>query len=143
MFLGTFSPRLDDKNRVILPAKFRPAFESGIVMTRGQERCVFAFARGEFERMVGDLASAPLTNREARDYGRMLLAGAQDEVPDKQGRVTVSPLLRTYAGLERDLAVLGLGNRLEIWDAATWEQRQADGEQGFADLATEIIPGVL
>ncbi len=143
MFLGTFSPRLDDKNRVILPAKFRSSFESGIVMTRGQERCVFAFARAEFERMVGDLASAPLTNREARDYGRMLLAGAQDEVPDKQGRVTVSPLLRGYAGLERDLAVLGLGNRLEIWDAATWEQRQSEGEQGFADLATEIIPGVL
>lgn len=143
MFLGTFSPRLDDKNRVILPAKFRSAFESGIVLTRGQERCVFAFARGEFEQLVGGLAAAPLTNRDARDYARMLLSGAQDEVPDKQGRITVSPLLRGYAGLERELAVLGVGNRLEIWDAATWEQRQAEGEQGFADRATEIVPGVL
>ncbi len=143
MFLGTFSPRLDDKNRLILPAKFRPAFESGIVMTRGQERCVFAFPRAEFERLVSDVTSAPLTNRDARDYSRMLLSGAQDEVPDKQGRVVVSPLLRTYAGLERDLAVLGVGNRVEIWDAAAWERRQGEGEQSFADRDTEIVPGLL
>ena len=98
MFLGTFSPRLDDKNRLILPAKWRSAFDGGIVMTRGQERCVFAFPRAAFETLVDELAGAPLTNKDAREYARMLLAGAQDEVPDKQGRVTVAPLLREYAG---------------------------------------------
>jgi MraZ protein len=143
MFLGTFSPRLDDKNRLILPAKWRPSFESGIVLTRGQERCVFAFPRASFEQLVDELAGAPLTNKDARDYGRMLLAGAQDEVPDKQGRITVAPLLREYAGLTRDLAVLGVGRRLEIWDAATWQGLQQAGEQAFAERSTEIVPGVL
>jgi MraZ protein len=143
MFLGTFSPRLDDKNRLILPAKWRPAFESGIVLTRGQERCVFAFPRAAFEALVDELAGAPLTNKDARDYSRMLLAGAQDEVPDKQGRITVAPLLREYAGLTRELAVLGVGRRLEIWDATTWQQLQEQGEQAFSERATEIVPGVL
>jgi MraZ protein len=143
VFLGTFSPRLDDKNRLILPAKWRPAFDGGIVMTRGQERCVFAFPRAAFEQLVDELAGAPLTNKDARDYSRMLLAGAQDEVPDKQGRITIAPLLRDYAGLSRELAVLGVGRRLEIWDAATWRDLQATGEQAFADRSTEILPGVL
>lgn len=143
MFLGTFSPRLDDKNRLILPAKWRSAFDGGIVMTRGQERCVFAFPRPAFETLVDELAGAPLTNKDARDYARMLLAGAQDEVPDKQGRITIAPLLREYAGLTRELAVLGVGRRLEIWDAATWQDQQASGEQAFADRSTEILPGVL
>jgi len=143
VFLGTFSPRLDDKNRLVLPAKWRPAFDGGIVMTRGQERCVFAFPRAAFESLVDELAGAPLTNRDARDYSRMLLAGAQDEVPDKQGRVTIAPLLRGYAGLDRELAVLGVGRRLEIWDAATWQGLQATGEQAFAERSTEILPGVL
>jgi MraZ protein len=143
VFLGTFSPRLDDKNRLILPAKWRPAFDGGIVMTRGQERCVFAFPRAAFESLVDELAGAPLTNKDARDYARMLLAGAQDEVPDKQGRITIAPLLRDYAGLSRELAVLGVGRRLEIWDAATWRDLQATGEQAFAERSTEILPGVL
>jgi MraZ protein len=143
MFLGTFSPRLDEKNRLILPAKWRSAFDGGIVMTRGQERCVFAFPRAAFETLVDELAGAPLTNKDAREYARMLLAGAQDEVPDKQGRVTVAPLLREYAGLQRELAVLGVGRRLEIWDAATWQALQQQGEQAFAERATEILPGVL
>jgi MraZ protein len=143
VFLGTFSPRLDDKNRLILPAKWRPAFDGGIVMTRGQERCVFAFPRAAFEQLVDELAGAPLTNKDARDYARMLLAGAQDEVPDKQGRITIAPLLRDYAGLSRELAVLGVGRRLEIWDAGTWRDLQAAGEQAFAERSTEILPGVL
>lgn len=143
MFLGTFSPRLDDKNRLILPAKWRAAFDGGIVMTRGQERCVFAFPRAAFEGLVDDLAGAPLSNRDTREYARMLLAGAQDEVPDKQGRITVAPLLREYAGLSRDLAVLGVGRRLEIWDAATWQDLQQAGEQAYAERSTEILPGVL
>ncbi|MFC3688431.1 division/cell wall cluster transcriptional repressor MraZ [Aquipuribacter hungaricus] len=143
MFLGTFSPRLDDKNRLVLPAKWRSAFDGGIVMTRGQERCVFAFPRAAFESLVDELAGAPLTNKDARDYARMLLAGAQDEVPDKQGRVTVAPLLREYAGLSKELAVLGVGRRLEIWDAAAWQDLQATGEQAFSERSTEILPGVL
>lgn len=143
MFLGTFTLRLDDKNRLVLPAKYRGELAQGLVMTRGQERCVYVFPRDSFERLVGEISSAPLTNRAARDYARMMLSGAQDEVPDKQGRVTVSPLLRTYASLEREVTVLGVGARLEIWDSATWDEQQAGAEQPFADRDGEIVPGLL
>ncbi len=143
MFLGTFPMRLDEKHRLILPAKYRPELAEGLVMTRGQERCVYVFPGPTFERIVGDLSTAPLSNRAARDYARMLLSGAQDEVPDKQGRVTVSPLLRSYAGLAREVSVLGVGSRLEIWDADMWAEQQAGAEQPFAERDTEILPGVL
>lgn len=143
MFLGTFSLRLDEKNRLVLPAKYRTELADGLVMTRGQERCVYVFPREAFERVMADLSAAPLTNRAARDYTRMLLSGAQDEVPDKQGRVTVSPLLRSYASLTRDVAVLGVGARLEIWDAETWQAQQAGAEQPFAERDGEIVPGLL
>ena len=143
MFLGTFPMRLDEKNRLILPAKYRPDLGEGLVMTRGQERCVYVFPAATFEQVVGDLSSAPLSNRAARDYARMLLSGAQDEVPDKQGRVTVSPLLRTYANLTREVSVLGVGSRLEIWDAQMWAEQQAGAEQPFAERDGDIVPGVL
>jgi MraZ protein len=143
VFLGTFPLRLDEKHRLVLPAKYRPELAEGLVMTRGQERCVYVFPRVAFERLVSDLSAAPLTNRAARDYARMMLSGAQDELPDKQGRVTVSPLLRTYASLTRDVAVLGVGSRLEIWDSALWEEQQAGAEQPFAERDGEIVPGLL
>jgi MraZ protein len=143
MFLGTFPMRLDEKNRLILPAKYRPELAEGIVMTRGQERCVYVFPQPAFEQLHRDLSAAPLSNRAARDYARMLLSGAQDEVPDRQGRVTVSPLLRTYANLTREVSVLGVGNRLEIWDSEMWAEQQAGAEQPFADRDGEIVPGVL
>ncbi|MGF1648252.1 MAG: division/cell wall cluster transcriptional repressor MraZ [Kineosporiaceae bacterium] len=143
MFLGTFPLRLDEKHRLVLPARYRSELAEGLVMTRGQERCVYVFPRVAFERLVSDLSTAPLTNRAARDYARMMLSGAQDEVPDKQGRVTVSPLLRTYASLTRDVAVLGVGSRLEIWDSALWDEQQSGAEQPFADRDGEIVPGLL
>ncbi len=143
MFLGTFPMRLDEKHRLILPAKYRPDLGQGLVMTRGQERCVYVFPQPAFEQVVTNLNAAPLSNRAARDYARMLLSGAQDEIPDKQGRVTVSPLLRNYANLTREVSVLGVGERLEIWDAGMWAEQQAAAEQPFADRDGDIVPGVF
>lgn len=143
MFLGTYEPRLDDKGRLILPAKFREQFASGIVLTRGQERCLYAFPVREFEEMHTRLRQAPVTSKVARDYLRVFLSGATDDVPDKQGRITVPPGLRSYAGLERDLAVIGAGTRIEIWDARAWESYLAEQETVFADTAEEVVPGLF
>src|SRR5699024_5405466 len=88
MFLGTYEPKLDDKWRLILPAKFREAMSSGVVITRGQERCLYAFPREEFKEIHDRLRQAPLTSKQSRDYMRVFLSGATDEVPDRQGRVT-------------------------------------------------------
>ena len=143
MFLGTHSPRLDDKGRLILPAKFREQLESGVVVTRGQERCLYVFPMTEFERLADQLRQAPVTSKQARDYLRVFLSGASDEVPDKQGRITIPPVLRTYAGLERDLAVIGAGQRVEIWDATAWESYLARQEEVFAEQAEEVVPGLF
>ena len=116
MFLGTHTPRLDDKGRMILPAKFREKFAAGLVMTRGQERCLYVFPMNEFERIAAAMNTTPVTSRAVRDYQRVLLSGASDEIPDKQGRVTIPPLLREYAGLSKECTVIGAGNRVEIWD---------------------------
>lgn len=143
MFLGTHEPRLDDKGRLILPAKFRDQFSGGLVLTRGQERCLFAFPMREFERMYEQLRQAPTTSKRAREYLRVFLSGAVDEQPDKQGRITIPPALRQYAGLDRDLAVIGAGARIEIWAASAWQEYLAASEEAFAETAEEVIPGLF
>ncbi|GAB96308.1 protein MraZ [Kineosphaera limosa NBRC 100340] len=143
VFLGTHQPRLDDKGRLILPAKFRERLASGLVVTRGQERCLYVFPMEEFMRVADDLKAAPVTSKAVRDYLRVFLSGASDEIPDKQGRVTIPATLREYAGLSRECTVIGAGSRLELWDTAAWETYLAGTEQAFADQAEEVIPGLL
>jgi len=143
MFLGTHTPKLDDKGRVILPAKFWSELESGIVITRGQERCLYVFSTREFEEMHDRIRQAPVTSKQARDYLRLFLSGAHAEVPDTQHRVTIPAALRAYAGLGRDLTVIGAGNRAEIWDTTAWETYYAEQESAFADTTEEVIPGLF
>ena len=143
MFLGTHAPRLDDKGRLILPAKFREQLEAGVVVTRGQERCLYVFPMAEFQRVTEAMSQAPVTQKAVRDYSRVFFASASDEVPDKQGRITVPPALREYAGLSKDCVVIGANTRVEVWDTAAWESYLADREQAFAELEEEVLPGVL
>ncbi len=143
MFLGTHAPRLDDKGRLILPAKFREQLAGGLVMTKGQERCLYVFPMAEFERITEAMRQAPVTSKAARDYMRVFLSGASDEVPDRQGRVTIPPSLRRYAGLERDCVVVGAGSRVELWDAAAWDRYLAEQEQAFSELSEEVLPGLI
>lgn len=143
MFLGTFTPRLDEKGRLILPAKFREALAGGLVMTRGQEHCITVYPMREFEHLHEEMRKAPVTSREARDYLRVLLSGAADEVPDKQGRITIPAHLRAYARLDRDCTVIGAGNRLEIWSTPAWETYLETTEESFAETATEVVPGLF
>ena len=140
MFLGTHAPRLDDKGRLILPAKFREQLEKGVVVTRGQERCLYVFPAAEFERLAEQLRQAPVTSKQARDYMRVFLSGASDEIPDKQGRITIPPLLKEYAGLDRDVVVIGALNRVEIWDPARIAAWEAEHSQTFADMSEDILP---
>jgi MraZ protein len=143
MFLGTYTPRLDDKNRLVLPARFREQFADGLVITKGQERCLCVWPADGFKAATRTLSDAPLTSKAARDYLRVLFAGAHDEVPDKQGRVTVPQPLRAYAGLVRDCAVIGAGTRVEIWSASAWEDYLAAQEDTFSALSEEVPPGLL
>jgi MraZ protein len=143
MLLGTHTPKRDEKGRIILPAKFRDEFIGGLVITRGQERCLYVFSMKEFELLNERISQAPIASKAARDFLRSLLSGATDEVPDKQGRVTLPGILREYAGLERELVVIGVGNRAEIWDAAAWNDSQAARDAAFSEVAEEVIPGLF
>ena len=143
MFLGTYEPKLDDKGRVILPARLREDMAGGIVLTRGQEHCIYAFPAQEFEQMTVELRRAPLSSKQARDYIRVLLSGAYKEVPDKQGRITLPPDLRKYAGLDRELTVIGAGSRAEIWNSQAWNDYLSVQEDVFSQTENEIIPGMF
>jgi MraZ protein len=143
VFLGTHYPRLDDKGRLILPAKFRDELAEGVVVTKGQERCLYVFPAAEFQRITEALSQAPVTAKAVRDYSRVFFASASDEIPDKQGRITIPSQLRQYAGLDKDCVVIGANSRMEIWDSAAWDAYLATQEQAFADLETEVLPGVM
>ena len=143
MFLGTHSLRLDDKGRLFLPAKYRDELSGGLVITKGQERCLYVFPAAEFERITDALATAPVTAKAVRAYSRVFFASASDEVPDKSGRITIPAALRSYAALDRDCVVIGANTRLEIWDAPSWDSYLEQEEESFSDLSEEVLPGIL
>ena len=143
MFLGTHEPKLDEKGRLILPAKFRDELAAGLVITKGQERCLYVFPQNEFANITETLRQAPVTQKAARDYSRVMFAGAHDEIPDRQGRVTIPQGLREYASLEKECVVIGANTRVEIWDSKSWNEYLADREKNFAEVSEEVFPGLF
>ena len=142
MFLGTHQPKLDEKGRLFLPAKFREELAEGFVLTKGQERCLYGFPMSEWAVITEQMRSAPVTAKAARDFSRIMSAGASLEVPDKQGRVTVPPALRAYAGLEKECVVIGANTRIEVWAQSAWESYLGENEQAYSELAEEVLPGL-
>ena len=140
MFLGTHTPKLDDKGRLILPAKFRDELAAGLVITRFQERCLAIWPISSFVEMTKTVRSASSSQLDVRDYQRMLASGASDETPDRQGRITIPPHLRSYAGLDKDCVVVGAIDRVEVWNAAAWEEYSAEKESAYADLNQTLFP---
>ena len=143
MFLGTHAPRLDEKGRLVLPARFREQLAAGLVLTRGQDRSLVVWPTAEFTAYAERLGEASRSDARVRAYLRVLFSGASDEIPDRQGRITVPPGLRDYAGLDREVIVVGNGTTAEIWDAETWNTYLASQEDNFSGLNEEVIPGVL
>ncbi|MFU0464593.1 division/cell wall cluster transcriptional repressor MraZ [Gardnerella vaginalis] len=142
VLLGTYSPKIDAKGRVALPAKFRSQLGDGFVMARGQERCVYVLPMQEFERITTQIQRTSMSNKSARDYLRVFLSGAVDQEPDKQGRIVVPPMLRDYANLGDEIVVIGVGTRAEIWNKSAWNNYLADKEQDYADIANDVLPAV-
>lgn len=133
-FMGTYRPKLDEKGRLFLPAKFRDRLAEGVVVTQGQERCLVVWPPDVFDAEADKAADRPMTDKASRAYQRMFFSGGDEVVPDKQGRVSLPPPLREYAGLERDVVVIGVRNRLEIWNPVAWDEYQAAEIEKFSDL---------
>jgi len=137
LLLGTYTPKLDEKYRLLLPAKFRSRLAPGVVMTKGQNRCLYLVPIDEFAKLYEKLKDTLITDKNAQDYLRVMLSGANDDVPDKQGRLSIPPHLREYAGLDRDVAVIGAGARVEVWDRAAWDKYLAENESAYADASSQ------
>ena len=143
MFLGTHTPKVNDKGRIILPAKFRTGLADGVVLTKGQDRSLVLWPMAEFEAAAARVREASQSNASVRAYSRVLFSGAFDQVPDKQGRITVPPALREYAGLERECVVVGNHHTIEIWDTDAWQDYLATQDAAFAELDEEVVPGLF
>ena len=143
MFLGTHTPRLDEKGRLFLPAKFRDELQGGLVITKGQDRCLYVWPRAGFEELTSGVRQTSFTSKASRDFLRMLFSGASDEIPDKQGRITIPPVLREYARLGRDCVVIGAMDRVEIWETSAWHGYAEQQEDAFSQMSEEVMPGIL
>lgn len=143
MFLGTHTPRLDDKGRLTLPAKYREELRGGLMITKGQDRCLYVFPRAEFEQLARKVSEAPFTNESVRAYQRYLFAGTDEQHPDSQGRIPITAELRRYAGLSKECVVIGAVSRLEIWDAQAWQAYQEQHEDEYAQAQNEVLPGMF
>ena len=131
MFLGQYQHSLDEKGRVILPAKFRGQLEGGAYMARGLDGCVCVYPTDEWERVSNNMRDLATRGTQERQAARSFFAGAAEVAPDRQGRVPVPVHLRDFAGLslDRDVVVAGVLSRIEIWDAQKWATRELEGEQ--------------
>ena len=139
MLLGEFEHTIDDKNRLTLPAKFRSAFSGGIVVTRGMDGCLYAYATDAWEGLVQSrLASLDPLSKEGRRMQRFFYSGAAEGELDKQGRVNVPAALIEHAGLGREVVVAGVNDHVEIWDREAWRRELAEVEGSAEDVAERL-----
>ncbi|MFN8453910.1 MAG: division/cell wall cluster transcriptional repressor MraZ [Anaerolineae bacterium] len=122
MFLGGYSHTIDDKGRLTIPAKFRDELESGVVITRGLDGCLWAYGRSEWETLAEKISKLPTTNQAARNFARFMFSNAFDSIPDRQGRILLPQELRDYAGIQNETMIIGVMNKLEIWNPDKWGQ---------------------
>ena len=126
MFLGEYAHTIDDKGRLTLPAKYRTDLDSGVVVTRGLDKCLFVFPMEEWKKLSDKVSALPLTDVQAREFRRLLFSGATDADLDKQGRVLLPQYLREYAGLNGNVIVAGLNTHMEIWALEAWNTIRAN-----------------
>ncbi|HXF44350.1 MAG TPA: division/cell wall cluster transcriptional repressor MraZ [Candidatus Paceibacterota bacterium] len=138
MLLGEYKHTMDAKGRLAVPAKFRGDLSGGAIITRGLDRSLFVFVKSEWEKVVEKLIALPLAQANSRAFVRLMLSGAVDVEVDSQGRVLVPDYLREYAGLKKQVVVTGLYNRIEIWDAKTWNGYKSKTEAASDDIAEKL-----
>ncbi|MCM3171107.1 MULTISPECIES: division/cell wall cluster transcriptional repressor MraZ [Paenibacillus] len=139
MFMGEFQHSIDDKGRVIIPAKFRESLGPSFVVTRGLDQCLFVYPMEEWGVMEQKLKALPLMKSDARAFTRFFFSGATECDLDKQGRVNLPGNLREYAKLDKDCVVLGVSNRVEIWSKDIWENYFNQSEEVFNDIAEKLV----
>lgn len=139
MLMGEFHHNLDDKNRLIIPSKFRYELGSKFIVTRGIEKCLFVYSVDEWNKIIEKLNTLPFTNKDARTFMRMFLSGATECELDNNGRVCINGPLMNYASLSKECVVIGVGDRLEIWDQDMFDNFFNENIENFSDVAENLF----
>lgn len=139
MFIGEYHHTIDDKGRIIIPAKFREELGNEFVITRGIENCLFVYSLDTWNKIVDKLNSLPFTKKDARTFNRFFMSGATNVELDKQGRVNVTVPLIEYASLDKECVVIGTGDRLEIWSQSSWDSFFDSTKDSMSDIAENLF----
>ena len=139
MFLGEFHHSIDEKKRLIIPAKFRSELGEKFIITRGIENCLFVYSENDFKQIVEKLQTLPFTKKDARNFVRFFLSGATEAEFDKQGRITVTSPLISYADITKECVIIGAGERLEIWSLDKWNEYFDSAKDNMSDIAENLF----
>ena len=139
MFIGEYHHTIDEKGRIIIPAKFREELGNNFIITRGIENCLFVYSEENWAKITNKLNSLPFTKKDARTFNRFFMSGATNVELDKQGRVNISKPLIDYAGLLKDCVIIGTGDRLEVWSQESWESFFDSTKDSMSDIAENLF----
>ena len=142
MFMGQFQHSLDQKGRLIIPSKFREDLGESFVLTKGLDGCLFVYPRHEWAALEQKLKALPFTQKDARAFIRFFFAGAVEAEMDRQGRILIPPHLREHARIEKDVVIIGVSNRVEIWSQEQWEAYSTEAAESYEDIAETLDLGI-
>jgi len=138
MFIGEYIHTIDNKGRINIPSKFREKLEDRFFVTKGLDNCLFVFPESEWAIFEGKLKELPLTNKNARAFVRLFFSGAMECSFDKQGRITIPQNLREHGGFDKDVIIIGVGTRIEIWSKDNWDNYNDSANISYDDIAEKM-----
>ena len=146
MFYGEFSHSIDRKGRLIMPAKFREAAKANFIekffLTRGLDKCLFMFSEEEWRSQENKFKALSFTKQQARTFNRLYFSGAMDSTPDRQGRILLPQYLKDFAGIKKDVVIVGVSNRIEIWAKDQWIEFYGNSRQSYEEIAEKMIQDI-
>ena len=139
MFMGEYHHNIDEKGRIVIPTKFREILADNFIVTRGIEKCLYVYAKKDWDKLVSKLNTLPFTKKDARNFIRSFFSGATECEFDRQGRTCIASPLIVYAGLTKECVIIGANDRIEIWDAAAWNTLLNENEEKLSDIAENLF----
>jgi MraZ protein len=143
MFYGEYIHSIDRKGRLILPAKFREAIKANFIerffLTRGLDICLYMFSEDEWKKQEAKFKAMPFTRQQARTFNRLFFSGAQEVIPDRQGRILIPQYLKDFAQVKKDTVIVGVSNIIEIWAKDKWQEFYGNSRQSYEEIAEKLI----
>lgn len=142
MFMGEYHHNIDEKGRIVIPTKFRELLENNFIVTKGIEKCLYVYAKKDWDKLVNELNTLPFTKKDARTFIRSFFSGATECELDRQGRTCLASPLISHAGLTKECVIIGANDRIEIWDEQAWNEFLNDNEEKLSDIAENLFGSV-